>query len=178
MPNKNKKRKKKPLRLEQQRRDAKPTRRLSDSVLMRILDEHMRESLSDIADIYQKVMSNMGMKSMQWKEYIKVSSSVNSNEHVLDIVFKISAWRKQCEKRHIDARPVMLIIADGLSLTGLRSKLRLSNRLIIFHLRAALALWSLSAKRVNVAAVNILLSQKVRDEVSAKKTSLMAVVGA
>jgi len=156
MPNKNRKRRKKEL----QTVTPKIERRASDTRLMKMLDEHMMESLSDIGDLYQRIMSRMGAKAMQWKEYLKVSSSLNSNEQALEMMWAISQWRLKCAKYEVDTRGVMMLVADGMSISSISRKLSLSGETVTSHLRAALGIWSLQRHRVNQAVVNILVGQK------------------
>jgi hypothetical protein len=140
------------------------TRRVSDSVLMRVLEDHMLESLSDIAATYQRLASSLGYKFMQWKEYVKASSSISVNDRWLDAASAIATWRKMCEKRRLDARAVMLIVADGASLATIMRALKKKRAYVEHHLRACLTLWSFTRRRVNAEE----LIRTIQNLVSAK----------
>lgn len=128
----------------------KATRRVSDSVLIRILDNHMLESLSDIADAYQRLASSLGYKTMQWKEYVKTQQSITNDERWLDHAAVIARWRKACEKRKLDARTVMLVVADGAGIAQVMRTLKMKRECVEKHMRACLTQWSYTRKKVNI----------------------------
>lgn len=128
----------------------KATRRVSDSVLARVLDNHMLESLSDIADTYQRLAASLGYKAMQWKEYIKTQKSMTNDEKWLDHASIIARWRQQCERRDLDTRTVMLVVADGAGLAQVMRTLKMSRQCVEKHLRACLTQWSFTRKKCNI----------------------------
>lgn len=132
-----------------------PKRKISDAVLMKMLEPHMQESISDIADIYQKLSSQLGLKFMQFTERVSVNSSVSNNEHVVDTAAKIAKWREECGRRRFDSRTVMLIIADGMNLSEVARKLKISVEWVKLHVRACLTVWSVWQRRCSLQEVSI-----------------------
>jgi hypothetical protein len=127
-----------------------PTRRVSDAVLMRMLDEHMQDSLSDIGAVYQRLTSALGFKAMQFQEHIRAQTSMSMNDRALDIVAAIVSWRKDCKGRGLDTRPVMLIVSDGMSILGIMRALRMRRACVSAQLRATLAVWSVRRRTIQI----------------------------
>ena len=131
----------------------KATRRVSDAVLARALDEHMLDSMSDIADTYQRLSVQLGFKSMRFQEYVRVQSSQNVTDKAADLVSSIASWRKTCSSRGLDPRTVMLVVADGMSISGVMRALHLCRPCVRVQLRACLSVWSLFRKRCDAKEV-------------------------
>ena len=129
--------------------EPRPTRRVSDTVLMRLLDEHHQDSLSDIANVYQRLTTHLGFKFMKFKETIPGGSRANTSELALDTAARIVDWRNACTTRKLNSQVVMLIVAEGQAIAGIMQSLDMSRRCVVGHLRACLTVWSVHAKRCN-----------------------------
>jgi len=127
-----------------------PTRRVSDSILMRVLDPHHRESLSDLAELYQKLSRQLGMRTTKYGEYAKVQSSMKVQDHAIDLASQIARWQNDCKKRRVNSKTVMHIIADGASIAQISRTLKLHRDKVILHMRAALTIYSLWRKRCSL----------------------------
>ena len=132
----------------------RPTRRISDSKLMRMLDAHMQESLSDIAVIWQRLFGQLGYKAMHYEERVKVQTSFSVTDNALDNIAAINNWRRSCERRGIDSRGVMAIVTDGASIQTIMNRLCLTRTCVCAHMRACLTLWSFWRKRCDTIEVN------------------------
>lgn len=131
----------------------KPTRRISDVLIARMLEEHMQESLSDIGELYQRLLGRMGAKTAKFQEYVNVSASVSANDIALDLVASIVAWRQHCEKLDIDCRPVMALIQDASSIATMMHTFHMRRKHVRQHVRSSLAVWGLRRGRCNAAEV-------------------------
>jgi hypothetical protein len=140
--------------------DPKPTRRISDTMLMRVLDPHMLESLSDIAAVYQKLMGSLGYGSQKFSDKPRVDTSVTFKETALEHAEIIATWQKECIKRKLRPQSVLLIITDGHNLVSLMRQLRLKLHCVKAQLRACLTVWSVHRKRCNISELQIQLKQK------------------
>jgi hypothetical protein len=107
-----------------------------------MLDHHMQESLSDIARLFQKLAGAMGYKTMKYQEQIKVQTSNAWTDRALDDLEAINNWRKVCDRRGIDSRGVVAIVANGWSVSTIMHSLRLTRECVRAHLRASLTIWS------------------------------------
>lgn len=136
----------------------RPTRRISDSLLMKILDPHMQDSLSDIAAIYQRLASSLGYKFMQWKEYVKAQSSVSVDDRAIDAASAIARWRIACENRRLEPKTVMLVVQDGAGIAHIMRTLKMKRLCVEMHLRACLTLYSFTRQRVNAPECNRVIS--------------------
>lgn len=141
---------------ERHKTDATPaeTRRMGDAVLARMLEEHMIDSLGEIAETYQRLTVQLGFKTMQFGERIPASSGGNNSDKALQFASVIVQWRHQCTKRRLDPRGVMLLVSDGASISGLMRAFKTSRPLTRLQLRACLAVWSLIRHRCNEAEVS------------------------
>lgn len=146
----------------------KPTRRVSDATLMRVLDEHMLESLSDIAAMYQRLASSLGYGTMKWKEYIKVQSSLTNNDRWLDSAGVIASWRVACGKHRLNVNTVVMVVTEAAGLSAIMKKLKLTRNSVVRHLRACLAVWSLKRKRINTEELIRLLREVASDRQTQK----------
>jgi hypothetical protein len=134
----------------------KATRRMSDSRLMAMLDYHMQESISEIANAYQLLASSLGFRKANFEPRI-VSSSPDPNKKIdlaFDCAASIADWRKQCESKSMDARAVMLVVADGCSISGIMRETGWTREHAGHQLRGCLTVWSLSRQRVQSIEVS------------------------
>jgi len=136
-----------------------PIRRIQDIVLSRMLDEHMLESLSDLGDLWQKLSSRLGAKSMKFEEHVRVNSSVSMNDRAIDFAAAIADWRNSCHRRKLDTRLVMSIISDALSVSGIVRKYKMNRYCVRSQIRACLGVWSFFRKRIAPKEVNILVHE-------------------
>jgi len=141
--------------------DEQPTRRMSDTILMRMLDDHMQESISEIADIYQRLCSLMGMKFMKFEERTAVQTSRNADtgSQAVELANRIASWRKQCDRRRFKSQVVMDIVTDGCSIANVMRRMKLKRACVQAHLRACLTLWSIGRKRAGPQELKFTTSQ-------------------
>ena len=135
--------------------EATTTRRMSDSRLMAMLDDHMLESLSDIGAVYQRLASSLGYRKANFEPRV-VSSSPDPNKKLdkaLDSAAEIADWRKACTKWGMNSRVVMLVVADGQSLSGVMRELGIQRDCARVHLRGCLTVWSMFKRRVMAVEV-------------------------
>ena len=131
-----------------------PMRRHSDVVLARALDAHMQDSLSDIAELWQRLSARLGAKTMQYREYVP-SSSTPSDKQLIDTVSRLVQWRKACDKRKLRSGTVMLLVTDGMTFSSIARQLKLHRHCIRAHIRACLTVWSFWNKRCNAKELAI-----------------------
>lgn len=135
--------------------EGKPTRRISDTLLMRALDPHMQESLSEIAAVYQRLMGSLGLKTPNfYTDRPRVGTSITFRETALETAHIIANWQKQCIRRKLRSQLVLLLISDGDNITTLMRKFKLKRECVKLQLRACLSVWSLARKRINFAELN------------------------
>jgi hypothetical protein len=133
---------------------ARATRRVSDTVIARMLDEHMQESLSDIAALRIKIEASFSGGIFNYDRTPgKGANGLSKSERALDAIQALKNWEKHCEKRKYAWQTVTLTIG-GLSHGAISKQLRLSRECVRLHMRASLVLWSLARKRCGTEEVD------------------------
>jgi hypothetical protein len=125
----------------------RPTRKVSDMVLARMLDDHMLDSLSDIGLLYQRLNSLMGYRSFKYEARVQVGRSEHMMDNVIDVSGALHRWKKLCEKNKMRTQVVILIASDGISVKNVMRITRLKMDCVRAHLRGCLGIWSLLSKR-------------------------------
>ena len=135
--------------------EPKATRRMSDSRLMAMLDYHMQDSISEIAHAYQLLASSLGYRTANFQPRI-VQSTPDPSKKIntaFDCAASISDWRNSCQSWDMDSRAVMLVVADGNSVSGVMRETGWSREHVKHQLRGCLTVWSLTKQRVQVIEV-------------------------
>jgi hypothetical protein len=126
---------------------AKPTRKVSDVLLSRMLDPHMVDSLGDISVLYQRLASLLGYRSFKYEARVHVQSIATAADRAVDTAVILGKWKTKCEHLKLRSKVVTLIASDGMSVTSVMRILRMRRECVRAHLRACLAVWSFLSKR-------------------------------
>ena len=131
-----------------------PTRRLSDTVLARLLDDHMQDSLGEISALKLRLASALGAGVFNYDQKPKgTGTGLSKIEAATDAMQGIVRWEQACKKRGYIFKTVDLAV-EGINLGAIAKQLRLSRECVRLHMRSALALWSMFRQRCNGEEVN------------------------